>query len=135
MEAAYTDAASRTPDVTGLNAGLIGGLTLAPGTYRWNSNVLIASDLILAGGPNDTWIFQVDGTFDMTGGADIILTGGAQKQNVVWQVAGATTIGPGSIFQGTLLDQTSIALQTGAEAHGKLYAQSAVTLDNNFVDG
>lgn len=135
MQAAYTDAASRPADFTNVNGGSLGGLTLSPGTYKFTSNVNIASDLTLAGGPNDTWIFQVDGTFDMTGGADIILVGGAQKQNVVWQVAGATTIGPGSIFQGTLLDQTSIALQTGAEAHGKLYAQSAVTLDNNFVNG
>lgn len=135
MMAAYTDASLRPADFTNVGAGSIGGMTLGGGVYKFTSAVNIATDLTLAGGANDTWIFQVDGTFDMTGGADIILTGGAQKANVVWQVAGATTIGPGSIFQGTLLDQTSIALQTGAEAHGHLYAQSAVTLDNNFVDG
>lgn len=135
MQAAYTDAAGRPADYTNVGAGSIGGMALGGGVYKFTSAVNIASDLVLAGGPEDTWIFQVDGTFDMTGAAAIILTGGAQKENVVWQVAGATTIGPASIFQGTLLDQTSIALQTGAEAHGHLYAQSAVTLDNNFVNG
>lgn len=135
MQTAYTDASLRPADFTNVGGGSIGGMTLSPGTYKFTSAVNIATDLTLLGGANDTWIFQVDGTFDMTGAAKIILAGGAQKQNIVWQVAGATTIGPSSIFQGTLLDQTSIALQTGAEAHGKLYAQSAVTLDNNFVNG
>lgn len=135
MQAAYTDAAGRPADFTNVSGGLLGGLTLGGGVYKFTSGVVIATDLTLAGGANDTWIFQVDGTFAMTGGADIILAGGAQKQNIVWQVAGATTIGPGSIFRGTLLDQTSIALQAGASAFGKLYAQSAVTLDNNFVNG
>lgn len=135
MMAAYTDASLRPADFTNVGGGSIGGMTLGGGVYKFTSAVNIASDLVLAGGANDTWIFQVDGTFNMTGGANIILTGGARKENIIWQVAGATTIGPGSIFQGTLLDQTSIALQTGAEAHGHLYAQSAVTLDSNFVDG
>ncbi len=134
MQAAYTDAASRPADFTNVNGGSLGGLTLRGGTYKFTSNVNIGSDLTLAGGPNDTFIFQIDGTLGLTGGANIILNG-VQKQNVFWQVAGATTIGPASRFQGTLLDQTNIALQTGAEAHGKLYAQTAVTLDNNFVDG
>jgi hypothetical protein len=135
MEAAYTDAASRTPDVTGLNAGLIGGLTLAPGTYRWNSNVLIASDLILAGGPNDTWIFQVNGTLDLAAAMNIIMIGGAVPANVIWQVTGAVTIGPGATFRGNILAQTNVAVQTGASVFGKLLAQTAVTLDNNLVNG
>lgn len=134
MEAAYTDAASRLPDVTGLNAGLIGGLTLAPGTYRWNSNVLIASDLILAGGPNDTWIFQVNGTLDLAAAMEIIMIGGAVPANVVWQVTGATTIGPGATFRGNILAQTNVAVQTGATVFGKLLAQTAVTLDQNLIN-
>lgn len=135
MEAAYTDAASRLPDVTDLNAGLIGGLTLAPGVYRWNSNVLIASDLILAGGPSDTWIFQVNGTLDLAAAMEIIMIGGAVPANVIWQVTGAVTIGPAAIFRGNILAQTNIAVQTGASVFGKLLAQTAVTLDNNLING
>jgi hypothetical protein len=121
--------------VTGLNGGLIGGLTLAPGTYRWNSNVLIASDLILAGGPNDTWIFQVNGTLDLAAAMNIIMIGGAVPANVIWQVTGAVTIGPGATFRGNILAQTNVAVQTGASVFGKLLAQTAVALDNNLVNG
>lgn len=135
MQAAYTDAAGRPADFTNVNGGNLGGLILPPGVYKFTSNVTIPTNLTLAGGANDTWIFQITGTLGTTGGASIVLTGGAQKKNIVWQVAGATTIGPGSIFQGTILDQTNIAVQTGASVLGKLYAQTAVTLDNNFING
>jgi Ice-binding-like len=65
MQAAYTDAAGRTsPDYTELGAGEIGGLTLVPGLYKWGSGVMISTDVTLAGGPNDVWIFQVAGTLD-----------------------------------------------------------------------
>lgn len=135
MEAAYTDAAGRLPDVIDANAGLIGGMTLVPGTYRWNSNVVIASDLTLVGGPNDTWIFQVNGTLDLAAAMQIIMAGGANHNNVVWQVTGTTTIGPGATFRGNILAQTNVAVQTGASVFGKLLAQTAVTLDNNLVNG
>ena len=63
METAYTDAAGRTfPDALDLGAGEIGGLTLAPGLYKWTTNVSISKDVTLAGGPNDVWIFQIAGT-------------------------------------------------------------------------
>lgn len=134
MQAAYTDASLRLPDVVNLNAGAIGGLTLVPGTYKWTSNVTIGTNLILDGGPDDTWIFQIDGTLMVSPGVQIILTGGAQPENIVWQVAGTTTINPGAAFIGTILDQTLIDVQTGASVNGRLLAQSAVTLDNNVID-
>lgn len=134
MIAAYTDAAGRPADFTNVGAGIIGGLNLSPGVYKWTTGVTIPTDLTFTGGPNDTWILQIDGTLGVTGGADIVLAGGAQKQNIVWQVAGAISIGAASIFQGTILAATSIALVTGASVLGKLYSQTAVALDQNFVN-
>lgn len=133
MQAAYTDAAGRSPDVVDLAAGLIGGLTLRPGTYKFNSNVLIATDITLQGGPNDTWIFQISGTLNLANGVVIHLSGGADPENIVWQVASSTTLGTSSVFQGVILDQTNIAVQTGATVHGDLFAQTAVTLQSNSV--
>jgi PKD repeat protein len=133
MEAAYTDAASRAPDVTELGAGNIGGLTLAPGVYKWGTGVLIPTDVTLSGGPDDVWIFQIPGTLDIASGKQVILSGGAQAKNIFWQVAGATTLGTYSTFNGNILAATNIALQTGATLNGRALAQTAVTLDANTV--
>jgi hypothetical protein len=134
MQAAYTDAAGRTlPDFTELGAGQIGGLTLAPGLYKWGTGVLISTDVTLNGGPNDVWIFQVAGTLTQASATRVTLTGGALAKNVIWQVAGATAIGTTAHFEGILLDQTSIAVNTGASVTGRLLAQTAVTLQMNAV--
>ena len=134
METAYTDAAGRTnPTATELGAGNIGGMTLAPGLYKWSTNVTIPTDVTLSGGPNDVWIFQVAGNLIMSSATHIILSGGAQAGNVFWVVAGQTTIGTTTAFNGNILDQTTIVLNTGATLTGRALAQAAVTLDSNEV--
>ena len=135
MQAAYTDAAGRPSDVLNLGAGVIGGNTLAPGVYKWNSTLVISDDIILDGGEDEdsVWIFQVAGTFNMSSAVRIRLSNGAKAKNVFWQVSGAVTLGTTSQFRGTLLGKTSIAVQTGAIVRGKLLAQTAVTLQKNDV--
>jgi hypothetical protein len=134
MQAAYTDIAGRTlPDFTELGAGEIGGLTLTPGLYKWGTGVLISTDVTLNGGPNDIFIFQIAGTLTQASATRVTLTGGTQAKNVIWQVAGATAIGTTAHFEGILLDQTSIAVNTGASVTGRLLAQTAVTLQQNAV--
>jgi len=134
MQAAYTDVAGRKlPDFTEVGAGEIGGLTLTPGLYKWGTGVLISNNVTLAGGPNDMFIFQVAGTLTQASATRVTLTGGALAKNVVWQVAGATVIGTTAHFEGVLLDQTSIAVNTGASVTGRLLAQTAVTLQKNAV--
>jgi hypothetical protein len=134
METAYTDAAGRTsPDYTELGAGDIGGLTLSPGLYKWSSSVIIPVDVTLAGGPNDVFILQIAGDLTMAAAKNIILTNGAQAKNVFFQIAGRVVIGTTSHFQGIILCKTSVALQTNSRLDGRIYSQSAVTLDNNPV--
>lgn len=134
MQAAYVDAAGRVPDFVDVNGGNLGGLSLIPGTYKFSTPVTIPTTLTLVGGSSDTWIFQIPGTLALASGVQIVMSGGALPQNVFWQVAGATTIGTNSTFRGNILDLTNIAVQTGASVYGKLLAQTAVTLDNNFVN-
>lgn len=135
MEAAYTDAATRVADFVDVNAGNLGGLSLIPGVYSFSTGVTIPSNLTLVGGPNDTWIFQIPGTLGVSSGVEIVMAGGALGSNVIWQVAGATTIGTNATFRGNILDLTNIAVQTGASVFGKLLAQTAVTLDQNLING
>lgn len=137
---AYTDAATRTPAV-GPNLDLLGGIlpggtTLTPGLYTWGSNVNLTGDITLSGGANDRWIMQISGTLVQEVGFKVILTGGAQAKNIVWQVAGAGVTlkgGAGSSFNGIILSNTLITTQTGATVTGRLLAKTAVTVGGSTV--
>ena len=134
MGFAYDDAKGRVaPDFTELGAGQIGGLTLAPGLYKWGTGLLISKNVTLSGGPNDVWIFQVAGTLNQASATRVILAGGARAKNIFWQVAGAVTIGTTAHFEGIVLAKTMIAVNTGATVNGRLLAQTAVTLQMNAV--
>lgn len=134
MVTAYNDAAGRpTPDFFELGTGLIGGLTLTPGLYKWTNTVLIASDITISGGANDIWIFQIAGDLTMSSMINVTLTGGAQAKNIFWQVAGEATLGTDAHFEGTILSMTGITLQTRASMNGRALAQSAVILDASTV--
>lgn len=133
MEAAYTDAAGRVPDIVGLGAGNIDGLTITPGVYKWSTGVTIPTDVHLSGGANDVWIFQIAQNLSVSSGVQVILDGGARANNIFWVVAGQTTLGTNSVFNGNILDQTTIVLNTGARLNGRALAQAAVTLDANTI--
>ena len=134
MGFAYDDAAGRlSHDFIELGAGEIGGLTLAPGLYKWATGVSISTDVTLSGGPNDVWIFQVAGTLNQASATRVTLVGGALPKNIFWQVAGAVTIGTTAHFEGVVLAKTMIAVNTGASVNGRLLAQTAVTLQMNAV--
>jgi hypothetical protein len=134
METAYTDAAGRsTPDFLELGTGSIGGLTLVPGLYKWTSTVTIPTDVTIAGGANDVWIFQTSGDLSIAAAKKVTLSGGAQAKNIFWQVAGHATLGATSHFEGIILSKTAITLQTGATMKGRALAQTQVALDNNAI--
>ncbi len=134
METAYTDAAGRvTPDFTELGSGNIGGLTLPPGLYKWSNTVTIPSDVTLNGSATDIWIFQIAGGITQASATTVRLTGGALPKNVFWQVFGVVSIGTTAHMEGIILSQTSITLETGASANGRLLAQTAVSLAGNIV--
>jgi len=136
MQTAYTDAAGRTlPDYTELGSGNIGGKTLAPGLYKWSTDVTIPTDVTISGGSNAVWIFQIAGNLSIAGATSVLLSGGAQPRNIFWQVAGGVGVdlGTTSQFQGTILAAAGINLETGASITGRLLAQTAVTLDANAI--
>jgi hypothetical protein len=134
MESAYTDAAGRpTPDFLELGTGEIGGKTLAPGLYKWTSTVTISSDVTIAGGANDVWIFQTSGDLALAAAKNVTLGGGAQAKNIFWQIAGAVTLGANAHFEGIMLCKTGITLQTGATMNGRALGQTMVALQKATV--
>jgi hypothetical protein len=137
MEAAYTAAnnlTSPTP-IVGLNDGDISGKTLKPGIYKWSTGLLISeTGVTLSGGPNDTWVFQIAQDLTLNSGARITLKGGAQAKNITWVVGGQATLGTTTHLCGTVLSKTLISLNTGADVTGRLFAQTAVTLNASTLN-
>lgn len=134
MITGYNDAAGRpNPDFTELGTGNIGGKTLLSGLYKWSGNVTVPSDITISGGADDVWIFQIAGNLTTSSAVKVILTDGAQAKNIFWQVAGVVTLGTTSHFEGVVLSQTKIILQTGASFNGRALAQTSVILDKNIV--
>lgn len=134
MQTAYTDAAGRpTPDYLNLGSGDLGGKNLPAGLYKWGSSVTIPANLAISGGPNDIWIFQISGDLGISAAKRITLADGAKAKNIFWQVAGQVIIGAGAHFEGNILSQTAITLQTGSTLNGRALAQSMVALDSATV--
>ncbi len=133
MQTAFTDAAGRAATATELGAGNIGGMTLAPGVFKFGTGLLIPTSLTLAGKATDVWIFQIAKDLTISSGVKIVLSGGARPQNVFWQVSGLADVDTTAHVEGIVMCQTSIALHSGASINGRLFAQTAVTLDGNTV--
>jgi len=129
MIKAYGDTASRIiPDSVNTGAGELGGKTIIPGIYKWNSAVSITTDLTLNGGPNDVWIFQINGALSLPAAIKVKLTGGAQPGNIFWQIAGAVSLGASSHIEGTVLSSGIISLGAGGSINGRLFGKSSVIL-------
>ncbi|MBW7469278.1 hypothetical protein ABID22_004039 [Pontibacter aydingkolensis] len=138
---AYLFAEGATSPAPATVAGDQGGKTLAPGIYKSTSTLLVqAGDLTLdaQGDPNAVWIFQIASDFTTVGGAggNIILTGGAQAKNIFWQTGSSATIGDGTSFKGNVLALTSITMNSGATAVGRMLARngSVVMTNTNIIE-
>ena len=133
MELAFTDAAGRAPDFTELGTGNIGGMTLAPGVYKWGTGLLIPTDVTLTGSATDVWIFQIAQDLTVSNTVKITLAGGALPKNIFWQVSGSVDLGTTAHLEGVVLTKTMVALRTGSSINGRLLAQTAVSLDGSTV--
>jgi hypothetical protein len=134
MQLAYTDAAGRrNSDYLNLEGGDLSGLTLAPGLYTWGTAVTIPGDVTFNGGADDVWILQIAEGLDVSAGKQVLLSGGAQARNVFWQVAGEVVVHEGAHFEGILLGQTGVTLQTNASMDGRILAQTLIALDDNAI--
>jgi hypothetical protein len=124
MMTAYTDAAGRAlPTAANLGAGEIGGLTIAPGLYKWGTGVSISTDVTLSGGLNDVWIFQIAQTLTQAGATHVALSGGALAKNVFWQTSGDVTIQAQAQFNGVILSHSH------QPENGSICERSAVSAD------
>jgi len=147
LTAAYNAAAGATLPAPAVAPADLGGKTLAPGIYTSSSTMLLQNgDLTLdaQGDANAVWIFQVGSAFTSVGsgpfpsasGGNVILAGGAQAKNVFWQVSSSATIGDFTHFQGNVLSLSSITMNSGAVAEGRMLARngSVIMTSTNIIN-
>ena len=122
-----------TQDLTGQN---LGGLTLAPGVKKFNTDAFLTGILTLdaQGDSNARFDFQIGTTLITAPGASVLLINGAEADNVYWQVGSSATLDLGTAFEGTIIAYQSIGMNAGASLEGRALAlNGAVTLDDNVI--
>jgi hypothetical protein len=132
--AAYIAAAGQPcgVDLTGQD---LGGKTLVPGVYCFQTSAELTGNLVLdtGGDPGAVFVFQIGSTLTTASGATVSVLGGSGC-NVTWQVGSSATIGVSGRFVGDILALTSVTLTTGASVAGRAFAHNgAVTMDTNQV--
>jgi uncharacterized protein YdgA (DUF945 family) len=115
----------------------ISGLTFTPGLYKSATSVSLSLGnvtLDAQGDANAVFIFQVGSTLTTIGSTQVVLAGGAQANNIFWQIGSSATLGTNSVFKGTIMALASITVNTGANLEGRALARTAaVTLDTNAI--
>jgi hypothetical protein len=117
----------------------LGGLTLAPGVYKFNSSAQLTGALVLdaQGAANALFVFQVGSSLTVASDSSVtVINGGGNydESRLFWQVGASATVGSGSAFKGNIVAYASITLVTGSTNTGNLLAlNGAVTLDSNTV--
>ncbi len=117
--------------------GDLSNLTFTPGLYNTPSAVTLNSNSVTLdaqGDPNAVFVFQIGSTLTTAAGTQVVLTGGAQAQNVFWQVGSSATLGASNAFAGNIMAYTAITLGTDTTLQGRaLASNAAVTLDSNKI--
>jgi hypothetical protein len=135
LTTAYNDLAGRACG-TNLTSQDLGGMTLAPGVYCFNSSAALTGTLTFdgQGDANAVFVIQIGSTLTTASSAAVDLIGNAEAQNVYWQVGSSATLGTGTAFAGNIVALQSITLTTGASLSGRALARNgAVTLDTNAI--
>jgi type VI secretion system secreted protein VgrG len=120
----------------------LGGQTLTPGVYCFNSSAQLTGTLTLdaQGSCDALFVFQTGSTLITSVGSSVVVINNPCSANcrgggnVFWQVGSSATIGTGSQFVGHIVANTSVTLNFGASVAGNVIALTgAVTMDTNNV--
>jgi type VI secretion system secreted protein VgrG len=120
--------------LTGTN---LGGLTLAPGVYKYSSDALLTGTLFLDAQNNNNayWVFQIGTALTTAPNSAVKIINPGSNSGVFWQVGSSATLDTGTEFIGNILADQMIALNTGATLDGRALARiDAVTMQWNAIN-
>jgi hypothetical protein len=119
----------------------LGGLTLTPGVYCFDSSAQLTGALVLDfQNTVSGFVFQIGSTLTTASSSTVSLVNINWRDckrhcDVDWQVGSSATLGTSTTFSGNILAQVSITLTTDVNLCGRALARTgAVTLDNNRVN-
>lgn len=133
---AFLEGMVSTTNLTGTD---LGGLTLTPGVYKFNSSAQLTGQLFLdAGGDSGAvFVFQIASTLTTGSGSQVtVINGGADydESKTYWQVGSSATLGSGTAFTGNILAYASISLVSGSTMKGNALALGgSVTTDSSTM--
>jgi uncharacterized protein (DUF2141 family) len=125
-----------SPPANNLSGSDLGGKTLTPGVYHFDTSATSGGLLTLdaQNHPEARFVIQIGTTLITTSSSSVTLINGALARNVYFQVGTSATLGSGSSFIGNILAYAAITTVSGTTITGRLLALTeAVTLDTNNV--
>jgi hypothetical protein len=131
------DALSSQPCTGNLTGQNLGGLTLTPGVYCFDTSAQLTGTLTLnaQGTSGAVFIFKTGSTLTTAAASRVqMINDGGGICGPFWRIGSSATLGTTTSFMGNILALTSITLTTGATMQGRALARNgAVTLDTNQV--
>ena len=125
------------PFTSNLSGQDLGGMVLSPGVYMFSSSAQLTGNLFLdfAGNQNAQFVFQIGSTLTTASNSSVTASNVSQGDGVFWQVGSSATLGTQTAFEGNIIADQSITLNTGARiVCGRAIAlNGAVTMDNNVI--
>ncbi len=136
LTTAYNVLAGKAFDVTLTNQDL-GGMTLIPGVYKFDSAAAMNGMLTLdaLGDASAVWTFQVGSSLLIAEGSSIIFKDSIGNPDYVyWQAGTSVTLAKGVPMIGNILALAAITVSDGTTVMGRCLARNAaVTLDRSVV--
>jgi type VI secretion system secreted protein VgrG len=135
--AAYNAAAALpyNSNLSGEDLGTVG--TLTPGVYFFSSSAALTGALTLnsEGLTDAVFVFQIGTSLITATGSSVIIENPGSNDLVIWEVGSSATLGTTTAFEGNILADQSITLDSGASIScGSALAQAGtVKLDANTI--
>jgi hypothetical protein len=133
---AYNELAGQVCNVH-LTGQDLGGMVLTPGVYCFDTSAQLTGDLVLDGldDPDAVWVFQIGSTLTTASASTVETINSGRALHVFWQVGSSATLGTGTQFEGNILADASVTLDTGARLIGRAIAlHGAVAIDTNGTE-